>query len=125
MTVGLSAANANAQLNVYRGTTYTGVTVYIKLHTGDPGAAGTANASAVTTRNAATWSAASAGSMTLSSISAFSMTGAETISHISGWDASTSGTFLWSAALGSSKTVANGDSLQLTTLTVAKSPLAA
>ena len=51
MTVGLAAATANAYLNVFRGTTYTGVTGFMKLHIGDPGSAGTSNASAGTTRN--------------------------------------------------------------------------
>lgn len=125
MTAGLAAADANSKLNVWRGTTYTGITPFCKLHTGDPGAAGTANASAVTTRNAITWSAASAGSMALSSLSGFSMTGTETISHISIWDASTAGNFIASAALTASKNVTNGDTLTISTLTVALTPIAA
>jgi hypothetical protein len=125
VTAGLAAADANSKLNVWRGTTYTGITPFCKLHTGDPGAAGTANASAVTTRNAITWSAASAGSMALSSLSGFSMTGTETISHISIWDASTAGNFIASAALTASKNVTNGDTLTISTLTVALTPIAA
>jgi hypothetical protein len=125
MTAGLAAADANAKLNVWRNTTYTGVNAFCKLHTGDPGAAGTSNASTVTTRNAITWNAASAGSMTLSALSGFSMTASETISHISIWDASSSGNFLASAALTASKTVTNGDTLTISTLTVAMTPIAA
>lgn len=125
MTVGISTAHANNVLNVFRGNAYPGVTAYVKLHTGDPGSAGTANASTVTTRNAATYSAASAGSMALSSISGFSMTATETISHISLWDASTAGNFLQSAALTTSRSVLNGDTLNLTTLTLSYTPLAA
>lgn len=125
MTAGLAPAHANAVLNVFRNTTYTGVNTFLKLHTGDPGSAGTSNASAVTTRNAVTFNAASAGSMTLSSLSGFSMTTTETITHISLWDASSSGNFLQSAALTASKNVTNGDTLSLTTLTLSYTPIAA
>lgn len=126
MTAGRASADANAVLNVWRGTTYTGLAgAFCKLHTGDPGAAGTSNASTVTTRNAITWNAASAGSMSLSALSGFSMTATETITHLSIWDASTSGNFIASAALTASKNVTNGDTLTITTLTVAMTPIAA
>ena len=125
MTAGLEATHANALLNIYRGTTVTGITVYVKLHTGDPGSAGASNASAVTTRNAVTFAAAAAGSMSLSSLASYSMTATETISHISLWDASTAGNFIRSAALSSSKNVTSGDTLSFTTLTLAYTPIAA
>ena len=129
MTVGLSAANtANKLLETIgrTGTTFTAGVLYVKLHTGDPGSAGTANASAVTTRYAATFSAASAGSMALTSMGGtYAMTGTETISHISLHDASTAGNFLWSVALTASKSVINGDTLSLTSLTLAFTPIAA
>jgi hypothetical protein len=126
MTVGLAPATANAYLNVFRNTTYTAIAnVFVKLHIGDPGAAGTANASAVTTRNAIVWAAASGGSMALSTLSAFSMTTSETISHVSLWDASTAGTFLQSAALTASVPVINGSTLTFSAFTVAFTPIAA
>ncbi len=125
MTVGKAAATANAYLNVYRGTTLTGITVYLKLHTGDPGSAGTANASAVTTRNAVTFSAASGGSMALSSIGTFSMTTTETISHGSLWDASTSGNFMESFAFSAGVPVINGSTLTISALTLSFTPIAA
>jgi hypothetical protein len=125
MTVGLAAATANSYLNVFRAVTYTGVSVFMKLHTADPGAAGATAASAVTTRNAVTWNAASAGSMTLSSISGYSMTTGETISHVSFWDASTAGNFLQSAALTSPQAVINGSTLNFTTVTLSFTPIAA
>lgn len=125
MAVGLAAATANARLNTYRGTNLTGVNVFVKLHTGDPGAAGTSNASAVTTRNAVTWNAPSGGSMTLSALAAYSMTTSETITHISLWDASTAGNFLESAALTAGVPVINGSTLTFTALTVALTPVAA
>jgi hypothetical protein len=129
MTVGLSAANtANKLLETIgrTGTTFTAGTLYVKLHTGDPGSAGTSNASSVTTRYQCTFSAASAGSMSLSSMGGtWSMTGTETISHISLWDNSTAGNFLWSVALTASKSVVNGDTLSLSSLTLAFTPIAA
>lgn len=126
MTVGISATHAHGILNVFRGTNYTAVTVHVKLHTGDPGASGTSNASAVTTRRSATFSAPSAGSMSMSSMSGtWSMTGTETISHISFWDDATAGNFLGSATLTVSRSVINGDTLSLTTLTLAHTPIAA
>jgi hypothetical protein len=126
MTVGKAAATANSYLNVYRNTAATAIAaVYVKLHIGDPGAAGAGNASAVTTRNAITWAAPSGGSMALSTLSAFAMTTSETISHISLWDASTAGNFLESAALSSSVAVINGSSLTFSAFTLAFTPIAA
>lgn len=127
MTVGLSAVNrANATLNVYRNTAHAAIAqVYVKLHTGDPGSAGASNAAAVTTRSAVNFSAPSAGSMAESNVPTWSMTATETITHISLWDASTSGNFLQSLALSASKAVASGDTLNLSTLTLNFTPIAA
>jgi hypothetical protein len=55
----------------------------------------------------------------------YAMTATETISHISLHDASTAGSFLWSVALTASKSVINGDTLSLTSLTLAFTPIAA
>jgi len=125
MAVGLATASANSILNVYRTTTYTGITVWVKLHTADPGAAGATAASAVLTRNQATWSAASGGSMAISSLAAWTMTTTETISHISMWDASTGGNFVQSASLTTPQAVVNTNTLTLTTLTLSYTPIAA
>ena len=129
MTVGLSAVNtADKLLNTIgrTGTTFTAGSLYVKLHTADPGSAGTTAASAVTTRYACTFSASSAGSMALTSMGGtWSMTATETISHISLWNASTAGDFLWSVALTASKSVVSGDTLSLTSLTLAFTPIAA
>lgn len=126
MTTGLAAARATARLNVYRNTADSAIAaVYVKLHTGDPGSAGTANASAVTTRNQVTWNAPSGGSMTLNTLSDYSMTASETISHASFWDDATAGNFLESFALTDSVPVINGSTLSWTALTISESPLAA
>jgi len=109
------------------GTTFTAGTMKVAIHTADPGASGTTAASSNTTKQSLTFAAASAGSgsMSLSSSpTAWSMTATETISHISLWD-SAGTTFLWSVALTASKSVVSGDSLQLTSLTLALTPIAA
>jgi hypothetical protein len=38
---------------------------------------------------------------------------AETISHVSAWDASTAGNFIWSDALNTARTVAVGDDFEI------------
>lgn len=130
MTVGLAATTlANKWLDMLGASAFTApATTAVKLHTGDPGSAGTANASANTTRVALTWSAASAGSKaitaTLPSWATWA-SGSETITHVSVWDSTTAGNFLFSAVLTVSKAVTNGDTLNLLTLTVSFTPIAA
>ncbi len=101
--------------------------LYAKLHTGDPGSAGTASASAETTRKAMTFGSASGGSASQTgSVSWTSWTaGSETISHVSYWTASTGGTFVGSFALAASKAVANTDTLTLSSCTISVTPVAA
>lgn len=132
MTVGVSTANvANPWLDCIRsgGATRTVVAgTYVKLHTGDPGAAGATNAAAGdTTRKAMTQAAAAGGSMALNGTAPVWTNGgtSETISHISVWDASTAGNFLYSVALTASQAWASGNTFTLNTCTVSISPLAA
>ena len=130
MAVGLHGVNlANKWLDMLAGTAFTAPAASaVKLHTGDPGSAGTANASSVTTRPTVSWNAASAGSKSMSntpSWASWAGTNGEVVSHISGWDATTAGNFLWSAVLTASKTVNTGDTLNLTSLTFALTPIAA
>lgn len=126
MATGISVALANTVLNFLRGVTPTPPAgLFVKLHTGDPGAAGTANSSVVTTRREATMNAASGGSMTLSAMSgSWAMTATETITHISVWDAASGGAFQFSAVLNTPRSVVNGDTLTMTTLVVGNSPIA-
>ena len=133
MTAGLSATNtANAWLNVLRGTsaaTFTGVTtLFVQLHTGDPGASGTSNVSSTTTRQALNYAAASSGSQSITGTTQWTNwagTNGEVVTHISIWSASSAGTFYYSVALTASKTVNTGDTLTLSTMTVALTPIAA
>ena len=130
MARGLSAVNlANAWLNVISGTTFTGAAgSFIQLHTGDPGASGTANVSSVTTRPSQTWNAASAGSKSASgtpSWTSWAGTSPETVTDVSDWGASSAGTFYFSVQLTASKTVQTGDTLTLNSMSVSQSPIAA
>jgi hypothetical protein len=123
MAVGVSTTLANSWLNVIRGgaagTTYTAPSaIYLQLHTANPGSSGSTSVSSVTTRQAATFGAASSGALTLSNTPSFTSwagTNGEVVTHISFWDASSAGNFLWSAALLASKTLSTGDTLNITT----------
>lgn len=128
MTVGLSTANiANPNLNWLRGVAPPSIpSLNIKLHTGDPGANGTASPSAVTTRRAATMNVASGGQITLNAMSGnYAMTTGETISHFSVWDDPTAGNFLFSGAWTVPRVVVNGDTIVIQTLVINNTPLAA
>lgn len=94
-------------------------TVYVKLHTGDPGEDGTGNAATETTRKSVSWSAASSGSIASSATLEWTnVSTTETYSHWSLWDNSTAGNCLWSGALSSSAAVTAGDTFQITSLTL-------
>ena len=130
MTVGLSNANlANKWLDMLGGTAFTAPsTAYAQLHTADPGASGTTGVSVgSTTRNSITWGSAAAGAKAMSSMGGTWTNGgtSETISHISVFDASTSGNFLFSVALTASKAWASGDTFSLTSLSISFTPIAA
>jgi hypothetical protein len=95
--------------------------VYLKLHTGDPGENATANASAEDLRREATFAAASGGAISLDATVSWGTVdvgGTQTITHVSGWDASTNGNALFKAALASSVVLMDGDNFNLTALTV-------
>lgn len=93
-------------------------TVYVKLHKGDPGENGTANAATETTRQSAAFNAASGGSIVSSAtVSWTNVSTTETITHISFWDNSTAGNCLGSASLNVSAPLTAGDNLDLTSIT--------
>jgi hypothetical protein len=132
MAVGLSATLlANKWLDMLGGTAFTAPTsTNVQLHTGDPGSAGTALVSSFgsTGRKAATWAAASAGSKAINNTPSWATwagTNGEVVSHISIWDATSAGNFLFSAALTASKTINTGDTLNLTSLQFSLTPIAA
>jgi len=123
MTVGIAAASANSALNTLMDSSF------IKLHTGDPTSAGAGAPSGETTRKAATFNTASAGSKTLNGALTWTSwlvgNNGEVISHISAWSASTAGTFWFSAALTTAKTMNTGDTLSLNSITGSITPIAA
>jgi len=93
--------------------------VYVKLHTGDPGEAGTSNAAGETTRQAANWSSASSGSASLSgTVTWTNVATSETYSHVSLWDSSSGGNCLASGAMSAAVTVSTGYTFNLTACTV-------
>jgi len=94
-------------------------TVYVKLHTADPGEDCTTAAASNTSRQSASWSAAASGAIaTSATITWTNVSATETYSHWSLWDASTAGNPLWSGALSSSAAVTAGDTFQITALTL-------
>ncbi len=105
-------------LDCFRGNAYSASALYVKLHTGDPGEAGTSNAATETTRKAATFGAPSGGSMALSSTLSWApVSTTETFTHFSVWDASTAGNCLGSGALNAPASMTAGDNFNLTALT--------
>lgn len=128
MADGLSSTLANALLNVLRNTAPTlYTTIYFQIHTGAPGAAGTSNISVgSTTRSSATFAAPSSGSMAMSGTPTWTNGGtSETITDISAWSASTSGTFLFSGVATASQAWVSTNTMTLTSLTVALTPIGA
>lgn len=118
MATGIAVGQANAILDALcRSVAYSDpVGFFLKLHIGDPGAAGASNAAAHTTRVAPTFSAAASGAITNSAaVTWSSMSAAETISHWSAWDTvgPAGGTFLFSDNLTTARTVAIGDTFEI------------
>jgi hypothetical protein len=130
MTVGIAASTfADLILAALDTGTANVISSHAQPHTADPGAAGTTSVftSVGTQRTALTWAAAS-GTTTRSRASTngtWSITGSGTVSHVSVWSASTAGSFRFSVALDTAKTVGSGDTLNLTSLSFGLTPIAA
>lgn len=123
MANGVSATLANSWLDALcNATAYSETNTYAKLHTADPGAAGTTAASAETTRKVLSFAAASGGAITTDATASWTSwpggADGETISDISVWDDLTAGNFLYSADLAASKTLNTGDTLNITAITL-------
>jgi hypothetical protein len=116
MALGLSATNANAFLDwLFNGTTMptapTGC--WIQLHTGDPGASGTANVAGNATRKDLRAAMANAASGAITSDTALTWTTGEVdtsedYTHWSAHTASSAGTFLISGTM-TANAVTTGD----------------
>lgn len=103
MATGLAAATANAILDALcRSVAWSEpAAVYVQLHTGDPGSAGTSNVATETDRQQATFGDAAA-SGAISNTVALTWTnvaGSEDYTHFSAWDASANGNFLFSGTI--------------------------
>ncbi len=112
----LSDTVRNAFLNALcRNTSYANAAVWVQLHTGDPGAAGTSNAAGNTTRQQATFGTVASGGAISNTVAVAwtAVSTTETYAYVSLWSASTSGTFLGSGALTQSKSVNAGDNFSL------------
>lgn len=95
MADGLGAAGANTELNALLAAN-----PWIQLHTGAPGAAGTANVATTSTRKTSAWNSASGGSATNNgAIGAWTAAATETATHFTGWSAVTAGTFGFSGSV--------------------------
>lgn len=93
-------------------------TVYVKLHTGDPGETGTTNAATETTRQSVSFGTASGGSIvSTGTVSWTNVSTTETITYISFWDNVSAGNCLGSAQLNSPAALQAGDNLDLTSIT--------
>jgi hypothetical protein len=101
MATGLSSYLANSFLDALgNATSFSVTTVYIKLHTGDPGANGTANAATETTRKSASFSAASAGALASDAdITWTNIAGSQDATFFTAWDNLSAGNFLFSGTI--------------------------
>lgn len=112
-----------------KGTTFPAAlsTVYVQLHSGDPGTAGTnnvvqstvtgsANRTSIATSTFSSVTSATGGGFQITNNSSVQITtnasGSATVTHFGVWDAVTGGNFLASGTLTSSVDVVNGDTVQ-------------
>ena len=101
MATGISAYLANAWLNALgNATSFSVTTAYVKLHVGDPGAAGTSNAATETTRKSVSFAAASNGALASDAdVSWTNIAGSQDATHFTAWDNETAGNFLFSGTI--------------------------
>lgn len=117
MATGLASATSAALLDaLFNQSNYTAPTaLWLQLHVGDPGAAGTANVAAETTRKDVTTSFAAASGGTVTTNAAVTWTGVsgtEDYTHWSIWSASSAGTFYISGAI-TANAVTTGDTFTI------------
>lgn len=117
MATGLAPAVANALLNaIFNQDDYTAPTaVWVKLHVGDPGAAGTANPATETTRKELTSAMGSPSNGSITSTAPLqwtSVAATEDYTHASLWTDPSAGSFLASGAI-TANAVTAGDNFTL------------
>lgn len=107
---------ANSALDaICRAVAYSEAGVFVQLHLGDPGAAGTANPAAETDRVQATFGAAASGRAISNTavIEWLAVAATETYTHVSLWDAAAAGNFLGRDDLSSAAAVTAGDTFRI------------
>lgn len=120
-TIDMSASNVSdgvvaALLNALcRNTSYVNAQVWVQLHTGAPGAAGTSNIATNNTRvQAVSWAAPSGGAIaTSAAVQWASAPATETITHVSLWSASTAGNLLGTPTLAAPVNAVTGNLFQI------------
>jgi len=107
MATGVASASAASSLDTILGTS---ANRYVQLHTGDPGAAGTANIAGNTTRAVTQFAAASGGSKSTNADATWtSVSNTETYTFFSIWSAASSGTFYFSGTVTGGAVTAGND----------------
>lgn len=118
MATGISSYLADQWLDALgNNDTFAVAAVYVKLHVGDPGAAGTSNPATETTRKEASFSAASSGTLTSdSALTWTNIAGSQDATHFTAWDNASTGNFLFSGTItgnpytaGDTYTIASGN----------------
>ena len=105
MAAGITVAAANTLLDSL-GAAYP----WIKLHVGNPGAAGTANAAVEATRKQASWASASAGSKASNAaLNWTSVSTTENYTYFSAWSAATGGTCGFTGVITNGNMTAGGN----------------
>ena len=101
MATGMSSYLANKFLDaVGNATAYSAANVYVKLHVGDPGAEGTANAATETTRKEVTFASASSGSIASdAAVTWTNIAGSQDATFFTAWDNASAGNFLFSGTI--------------------------
>lgn len=102
MALGFKSTVADSLLNaLLRASGYTGpATIYIQLHIGSPGAAGTSNVATNSTRKTIAFNASSGGVIASSAdVTWTSVPATETYTQFSLWDALSTGNFLGSGTM--------------------------
>ena len=101
---------------IFNQATYAPASIYMSLHTADPGDTGTtelAGGSYARQNVSASFAPAAAGAVSSDVEISFADLPVGTITHIGIWDAVTAGNFLWGGTLTTSKTTNSGDTLTI------------
>lgn len=101
MATGISNYLANKWLDALGNNTAFSVTaVYVKLHVGDPGSAGTANAATETIRRPVSFAASANGVLASDADTTWTnIAGSQDATFFTAWDDVTAGTFLFSGTI--------------------------